>query len=266
MNKIETIKMRESKIEMEPKIIAETESFIVVYKPPYMHSAPLAENEKGTLLDWTAQFFPDVLLPRGRKAMEGGLLHRLDYETHGLVLIARTQDCLDSLIAQQVEGLFVKEYEAVSMNSATPEDGEGTSLARSPLPGFPPAPFCLVECKGGRVILESAFRPYGKGQKSVRPVLNESENGSVNVKTIYKTEGTFYNGIIDKTETGRIVFRIKITRGYRHQIRCHLAWLGYPILNDSLYGGALRGEPMALCAQTLSFCDPQTGEERKYSL
>jgi 23S rRNA pseudouridine1911/1915/1917 synthase len=69
-------------------------------------------------------------------------------------------------------------------------------------------------------------------------------------------------------------FRVKIVRGFRHQIRCHLSWLGYPVLNDTLYGGqpapenSIPGEnaPLALKAQGLFFRDPLSGEERHYQL
>jgi 23S rRNA pseudouridine1911/1915/1917 synthase len=61
--------------------------------------------------------------------------------------------------------------------------------------------------------------------------------------------------------------RLRISKGFRHQIRCHLAWLGRPILNDALYGGMAFGNGcLALRACSLAFADPATGEERCYSI
>jgi 23S rRNA pseudouridine1911/1915/1917 synthase len=61
---------------------------------------------------------------------------------------------------------------------------------------------------------------------------------------------------------------VRIDRGFRHQIRCHLAWLGYPLINDALYGGASRPEypGLALLAGAISFPDPLTGVVREYRL
>jgi len=110
----------------EPRVIAETGAYVVVYKPPRMHSAPLAWEGVETLLDWCCALYPDLRKPRGRLAREGGLVHRLDFETSGLVLIARTQEALNILEEQQKLGLFIKEYEAMSAAATAP-----------PLPGFP---------------------------------------------------------------------------------------------------------------------------------
>jgi 23S rRNA-/tRNA-specific pseudouridylate synthase len=96
-----------------PTILNETDDFAVVYKPPRMHCAPLKKTGNGnTLLDWYAAVLLPVTELSGRKEGEGGLLHRLDFETQGLVLFAKNQKSLDHLLRQQDEGKFVKEYTA----------------------------------------------------------------------------------------------------------------------------------------------------------
>ena len=70
---------------------------------------------------------------------------------------------------------------------------------------------------------------------------------------------------------GILCFTMRIKRGFRHQIRCHLSWMGKPILNDELYGGAApenSGSPgvIALRAAGFSFFDPEGGEKREYRL
>ena len=226
----------------EPDLVAETASCLVVYKPPGMHTAPLRKEEVGTLLAWAASLFPEVLHIRGRKENEGGLLHRLDYETQGLVLIARTEAALAVLAAQQEKNLFIKEYDAVC---ETPRSAEAENMA-----GFPQ--FTGDSPTEGTCIV-SAFRPFGKGRKAVRPIPDG--------KSLYRTE------ILSRVEDGgRHFFRLRIRKGFRHQIRCHLAWVKYPLLNDSLYGENRDGGFLALRASALAFADPESGESRTYRL
>ncbi|MDR2434138.1 MAG: RNA pseudouridine synthase [Treponema sp.] len=258
----------------EARIIDETDDFAVLWKPPRMHCAPLKPGEGGTLLDWYAGVFPAVLALRGRKDGEGGLVHRLDFETRGLTLVAKNQQALEFLLARQDEGVFVKEYGALCLK------------AGAPLPGFPP-PQALPGFSSSSpfppLIIESFFRPFGPGRKQVRPVSGEGRK----FRKIAKNRGGFYTTEISaaspihpddsaprRSGTGAIPlyrFTVKIIRGFRHQIRCHLSWIGYPILNDPLYGApettpeAARGF-LALRSQGLFFPDPRTGEDREYRL
>ena len=240
---------------VQPEILFRSPAYLVLYKPPGMHCAPLEPGEKGTLLDFAAQSHPEILAVRGRKACEGGLLHRLDYQTRGLILAACNQRAFDGLRRQQEEGRFVKEYRAVSRGAA------GTLP-----PGFPAFP-SFVQADGLRI--ESAFRAWGRGRAAVRPVTPRKGDEA---RAIYRTE------ILSRARTedgedgmdGTEEFRLRLTRGFRHQIRCHLAWAGSPIANDELYGGApsanAEGFYLALTATAIMFDDPETGERREYRI
>ena len=200
---------------MEPYIVTKTPSYLILYKPPRMHTVPLRPGEGGTLLAWIAARYPEVLRIKGRKEIEGGLVHRLDYETHGLVLCARTDDVMNMLLDKQKKGEIVKDYEAVCRKE--------TNAA---LPGFPPLPagFAMHE----PTVIESAFRPFGRGRAAVRPI--PAENTGHKPGELYRTE------IISYTEIGdKCFFKLRIRKGFRHQIRCHLAWIGRPIVNDPVY-------------------------------
>ena len=111
--------------------------------------------------------------------------------------------------------------------------------------------------------IESAFRPYGPGRKEVRPVLSNISKNE-NQGELYVTEILENQPVSD---TGILSFRLRISKGFRHQIRCHLAWLGAPILNDSLYGGPSSGKGLlALRAASITFTDPSSGKVRSYSI
>ncbi|MDR1363510.1 MAG: hypothetical protein LBJ35_05620, partial [Spirochaetaceae bacterium] len=206
-------------------------------------------RETGTLSTWCAEHFPEFLSVRGRKALEGGLLHRLDYETRGLVFAALTQRVMDNMTRQQEDGLFIKEYEAIA------GAGEG-----EPIRGFPPRPFdenfASLATRGFYV--DSGFRYYGKGRKSVRPVIPCCAAASNQNTRVYRTE------IVGADKEKENFWRIhaRLTRGFRHQIRCHLAWLGLPIRGDILYGGRGGGPAFALRAIALKFADPLSGTPR----
>jgi 23S rRNA pseudouridine1911/1915/1917 synthase len=253
-----------------PHVVDETESYAVVYKPPLMFSAPLDGAPDATLLGWYARHCPAVLELAGGK---GGLLHRLDFETEGLVLLAKTRDAYESLRAQQAAGDFVKEYLAMTASSQGSIPGE-----REALPGFPPLPSGLPSTArpGPGACIESFFRPWGPGRRAVRPAVfgrGKKHKIAADRGKPYRTEILERRDLPLGASEGGGVFRLRIFRGFRHQIRCHLAWIGAPILYDALYGGedpALRGggekNPIALRAWAFHFFDPGTGEQRGYRL
>ncbi|MDR2718742.1 MAG: RNA pseudouridine synthase, partial [Treponema sp.] len=62
------------------------------------------------------------------------------------------------------------------------------------------------------------------------------------------------------------LFPVRLRRGFRHQIRCHLAWIGFPVLNDPLYGKADGSGFLALRATGLFFADPKNGGPVEFSV
>jgi 23S rRNA pseudouridine1911/1915/1917 synthase len=277
-----------------PSVLAETGDYAVVRKPPGMHCAPLGKGsplsggEGGTLLDWYAALFPPVRNLNGRKAGEGGLLHRLDFETHGLVLFAKNQNSLDFLRKTQEEGGFVKEYGAVCQKA--PPD-KAMLYQATPAAGFPQPPQIAGLPDNGPPAasqsvlfsIESFFRPFGPGRKEVRPVTTDNKHWEIakDRGETYKTKVIAFAAL----DPSRLAFTLRITRGFRHQIRCHLAWIAYPILNDPLYGKAPQREQspqeeqappdesfppprshLALRCQALFFNDPRSGEKREYRI
>ena len=255
---------------MEPSIVAEEHDFIVVFKPRGMHSSPLEEEERGTLLAWCAERYPEVLAPRGRKAVEGGLLHRLDKETEGLVVVARSQIFYDALAAQQEAGTFVKDYRALCVDRSSAA-AAGAAESFPPLPGFPPRP----RLGPPPFVVSSAFRPFGPGRKAVRPVAASADaaraGGDPRPARARRLEVALDRGEPYRTEIlamersgdGRVECLVRLRRGFRHQIRCHLAWLGFPIIGDALYGG-VESPSLRLSAVAVAFLDPVSREIRRY--
>jgi 23S rRNA pseudouridine1911/1915/1917 synthase len=186
----------------EIKIISspdEKNPFLIIYKPSGLPSAPLKEGDESALTQ-ALKLFPEIKNVKGKKSVEYGLLHRIDTATRGLLFIACTQECFDNMELQQKEGKFIKYYRAGIENK------EGINKTFT---------------------LRSKFRTYGEKGREVRPVF---ENASA--ADLKKCGNKFYETEI--TIEGEIAF-CKIREGFRHQVRAHLAFSGYPIKGDKIY-------------------------------
>ncbi len=205
-----------------------TKPFLVIYKPKGLPSAPLNSDDKENALSKAIELFPELCSVHGKKEIEYGLLHRLDTATDGLMLIAANQECYDFLCQEQREGRFIKFYQAEC--DIIPDNAKE-------LGGFPPL---LQEIKNKRFSVSSYFRPYGQGRKEVRPVTEESGKAALSKLGIPKTYTTQIQIIESSSNAKRATVECCITGGYRHQVRCHLAWAGLPVKGDFLYNSICR--------------------------
>jgi len=243
-----------------PYIVEETENYAVVFKPAKMHSEMLGKEfsqrhkdtkDALTILEW---FYENKGFNKEIK-----LMHRLDFETHGLVLFAKNEKSYLFFKELQDKGEFIKEYSAVCV----PSNGS-IGLEGFPDNNFVPLCLSVSSSANNSSVIESYFRPYGPGRKQVRPIVDIPKKH----KEIAKDKGGFYKTeIIDiKDSESKKIFIVRIKRGFRHQIRCHLCWAGFPILNDPLYSNAQtvsQDSQLALKSHALFFTDPESGEQRE---
>ena len=73
----------------EPQVLKTTGDFLLLYKPPCMHSVP---GKGESIVDRCLCNYPELCKIKGRREGECGLLQRLDYRTHGLLLLARNHN------------------------------------------------------------------------------------------------------------------------------------------------------------------------------
>lgn len=218
--------------------------FVVIKKPRGLPSAPLFEGDECAFMQ-AAKLYPYLLEVSGKKAIEHGLVHRIDTETEGLLLIATTQESYNAFINFQREGKFLKGYSAKCQK------------IEKPLEGFPPAEF-LLENKSDNIkkyTVSSRFRPFSLKSAQVRPVTGNSRKAAQKKcsEKIYTTE------II--LDTDKFFAKCSIKEGYRHQVRSHLAWLGFPVRGDKLYNPLCsQNEEMQFFADCLKFPHPLTGK------
>lgn len=218
----------------------EDKPFLVIYKPKGLPSAPLTAEDSENALSQAVAMFPEIKTVCGKKPIEYGLLHRLDTATDGLMVIAATQECYDFIMTEQAEGRFIKTYTAEC--NILPDNAKL-------LGGFPADIPVLPE-------VSSYFRPYGEGRKEVRPVTENSGKAALSKlgkKKLYTTKIE-----IQKLSDTRAIATCEITEGYRHQVRCHLAWAGYPVIGDQLYNSDKKNaENLLFSATKISFEYPR---------
>lgn len=207
------------------KLIYEDEWIIAVNKPAGLPCHPLAphkDSKEDTTLQRLAQLRPEVMLPDFEAddpdyvgiSREGGLLHRLDNATSGVLLCAKTVEAYKlfrDLIRGQGGGC-VKQYAAV-VSGRIPDDIREISwpIAHD------------RNRKSGRM---HAVRVRGAGGAwRGRPRAAQT--------LILKCQH----------REGNSVCLLQIRRGQRHQIRCHLAAIGHPVLGDELYGRSAQPAP-----------------------
>jgi len=260
-----------------PMVLVADSSIVAVVKPPRLHSAPIASQTSAdrvpTLCDWVFERFPDVAHAGIGQGREGGLLHRLDYETSGIVLFARNSEALDFLLKEQESDAFTKEY----LLEARPS-GEGLAGSRP----FRSSPYGISQeaweknltgllGKIGEAAnwesladfdIVSRFRSYGPEAARVACIAPDVEapKGKETTRRVYRTSSTAgrrLSTVHDDSIQPRIEIKARITRGFRHQIRAHFAWIGLPIVGDPLYS-ALPADRLMLHAFRVSFRHPET--------
>jgi len=219
-------------------IVYEDTSLLVINKPPGIVVHPGHGNYSGTLLNGLIHHFKN--LPSNKDGRPG-LVHRIDKDTSGLLVIAKTEFSMTNLAKQFYLKSSKRKYHALVWGSV--ENDEGTineNLARDP--------------KNRLIMSVPEDKEFGK-----------------NAVTHYKVLKRFnYVTLIEcRLETGRT-----------HQIRAHMKFIGHPIFNDKRYGGdkILKGTifnkykqfvqncfkilpRQALHAKTLGFLHPQSNKE-----
>ncbi len=211
-------------------IVFEDDTVLVVDKPVGMVMHPGAGHATGTLAAAVLAHAPGTAGVGGPR--RPGVVHRLDKDTSGLLVIAKTAAAYESLTAQLVARTVTRRYRAIVHGRVTAASGVvDTPIGRHP-----------------RDRVRMAVLPRGRGKRAV---------------TRFEVLERFrpFTDLAVRLETGRT-----------HQIRVHMASLGHPVAGDHVYGGRPARAPLpvpfeglALHAAALAFVHPVTRRPMEFA-
>lgn len=203
-------------------IVYEDEAILLIQKPAGKSTIPSALHRSGTIANDVAGKFKREAIPATVHVVT-----RLDYDTSGLLCIAKNRHIHHLLSQKIVTGTFKRQYEAIVEGHIQQDE------------------IMIDQCIGRKdgSIIERMVRSGGQKARTGVRVLGRFEKN-----------GEPFTHVALTLETGRT-----------HQIRVHMQWLGHPLVGDDLYGGRrnLINRQALHCAE-LSFHHPVNGEEMTF--
>ena len=224
-------------------IIYEDNDLLIIDKPAGIIMHPGAGNYDNTIVNALVNYCKDNLSSIGDE-LRPGIVHRIDKETSGLVVIAKNNAAHENLAEQFNKHTINRIYQLMIWGKLRPQSGKIETL--------------ITRSSRNRQLMEVGIT---KGKKAI---------------TNYKTLEVFEN---DKTPTLSLV-ECKLETGRTHQIRVHMSYKGNNILGDNKYKKKIKKlknidinlekslyklNRQFLHAKTLGFTHPKSGEELEFS-
>jgi 23S rRNA pseudouridine1911/1915/1917 synthase len=214
--------------EIELDIIYEDKDLLVINKKRGMVVHPAPGHQDGTLVNALLGHCTDLSGIGG--VIRPGIVHRLDKDTSGLLIVAKN-DCAHNALSEQLKARTLKRvYFALVCGRVVPHRGR-------------------IEAPVGRHL---------KHRKKMAVIA-----GGRDAATRYR---------VIKHYKHYSLLKLKLETGRTHQIRVHMAHIGFPVVGDPLYGPGSHGDlpgdlasPQALHAKALSFEHPRTGMKMTFS-
>ncbi len=215
---------------MQTEILFENNDLLVINKPAGLRTHGDGKSDVPTVVDWIVKERPEIkgvgesMMVDDKVLDRPGIVHRLDEETSGCLVIAKTQSVFEYLKQQFKDRKVTKEYHAFVWGHFKETNG-------------------IVDEPIGRSTGD--FRRWQAG-RGIRGEVREAQTKWKAVRQ-FESEGERFSFMHLWPKTGRT-----------HQLRVHMKYLQRPIVSDTLYGGkaALGFERVALHARTITFTGP----------
>ncbi len=204
-------------------VFYEDADIIIINKPAGLTVHPATGNRSGTLVNALAHRFQELSDVNG--PVRPGIVHRLDKDTSGLIIVAKTNTAHARLARQFEKHTVVKRYVARLQGAVQFDQG-------------------VVDVNIGR-------HPKYHDQRQASP-----EGGGKDATTLYQ--------VLQRFPKSTLIALFPQT-GRTHQLRVHMKYLGHPILGDDRYGRKAAFPRLALHAQSIAFAHPATRHYVEFS-
>jgi 23S rRNA pseudouridine1911/1915/1917 synthase len=223
--------------EMKFDVLYEDADLFIINKPPGLVVHPAPGNREGTFVNGFVAHCSDLECD---DPIRPGLVHRLDKDTSGVLIAAKKPEILSALSEQFQQRRVHKEYLAIVVGRLEQPIGVDKPIGRDP-------------------VHRQRMAVVANGKSAKTEVVPEGPPFRL---TPYEAKG---RECIQSRQDCTLIKAIPHT-GRTHQIRVHLAWLGVPILGDSVYGirsvnEMWNGPRQMLHCRSIAFTHPRTGEE-----
>ncbi|MBD3310979.1 MAG: RluA family pseudouridine synthase [Candidatus Magasanikbacteria bacterium] len=188
----------------EISIIHDEKDFLVVYKPSGLLVHPTEAEEPYTLSNWLISKYPK-LKEVGESPKRPGIVHRLDKDASGLLVVAKNQKMFDSLKEQFKKRRVEKKYIVLVHG--------------------------VIEADSGKI--DFLIGRTDKGMMASRPKLDKTKLKNVGLEQKGKKALTFFKVL--KRFSRYSLLEVEIKTGRTHQIRVHMKAYGHPVVGDKLY-------------------------------
>lgn len=227
-DKIEFEKLEDEEIKIEPQnipleIIYEDENMLVVNKPSGMLTHPTSIERENTLVNALLYKYGENLSNINGE-FRRGIVHRLDRNTSGLLMIAKNNMAHEFLAQQIKDHAITKKYRAVIKGNYNGDED--------------------------RIELPIGRHPKQPHKMAVVPVKDGGKESTTILKVLERFKEATY-------------VELTLITGRTHQIRVHMSFQHHPVYNDTLYGageGRVKTEEQVLQSYYLRFTKPVTGE------
>jgi 23S rRNA pseudouridine1911/1915/1917 synthase len=219
-------------------ILYEDADLLVVDKPAGMVVHPAPGHSGGTLVNAVLHHCPDIAGVGGER--RPGIVHRLDQDTSGLIVVAKHDRAHRHLQAQFKRRTVYKEYIALVDGQVTPRQG-------------------TLSAPIGR-------HPTDRKRQAVLPA--GPDGGGREAITEYRVAAYYSAAVAGNTARANFsLLQVTLHTGRTHQIRVHCAWIGHPVVGDRVYGLRRPRLPLArqfLHSHRLRFRLPSSEEEVEF--